>query len=350
MDFCDWTILGGGVSGIISICVIWNLYPNTTLRWIDRDNFKIGDLINYPCVYANTPTHKIKECVHTLYSLLNEECPRILLNNLDDVYITLDLFCNELIAITDIIATKTNIFMHQDSIHRIAWSPNATNSKRYTLHGHNTEYHTHKIVMATGSHHKQLALKTHTIPIVDALNTCTLSHKKLQRYCIGVFGNSHSGVCILKNLIDLGYTNVVCFYKSAIKIPEYNPDGPELYEEQGLRGVVLEWAMRNLLPNTTPITFVNIKSEEYAKYLNIIDFSIYSIGLEPNTLPDMEYTASPTLGCQNKYPYCVKSGLLADNIYGIGSAFPDYYRYNNNLECKIGMIAFVERALEIFSP
>lgn len=349
MNSYDWAILGGGLSGIISICAIWNLYPSATVYWIDRDNFNVGDLINYPCVYANTPTDKIKECLQTMYTLLNEECPRILLNNLNDDYITLNLFCDELTSITNIITRKKNIFMHHDNISRITRGNNATGLNIYTLQGHTVKYCACKIVMATGCHHKKLALETPTIPIMDALNACVLSQKKLQKYCIGVFGNSHSGICILKNLVDLGYTNIVCFYTSAIKIPEYKPDGQELYEEQGLRGVSLQWTLCHLMPNTTPITFVDIKSEEYPVYLNNIDFSIYSIGLEPNTLPEMDaYTTSAPPGCQNKYPYCVKSGLLTDNIYGIGSAFPDYYRYNNNLECKIGMIGFMERALEIF--
>ena len=138
----------------------------------------------------------------------------------------------------------------------------------------------------------------------------------------------------------MGCTNITNIIKSKTRIPYLNAENIEVYQESGIRGIGLEWATKNIVPeNKTHIKIVNFKD---VKTIDS-DFVIYSIGLKPR---DIDILCN---GQQFKRrPDFNETGLLGENLYGLGAAYPKFYILNGDIEYEIGMGGFLTRALAIF--
>ena len=331
----DYTVIGGGISGIVSICVLHSKYPNSKILWIDSHSFSGGDLRKYPEVPANTPTPKLIGFIQTLYELLgicntcDDACESI-----GDNKFKLDCLVNELVKISSIIKNMENISITSDHITHIDYTGGF-----WSLKGA-AHYTSQKVVLAIGSTQKKLNYDIPEIPLEVALNPKKLRTLNIRNNKITVFGNSHSGVLVLKNLVELGIQNIQNIIRSPIRIPHFNSDGVEIYMESGIRGIGLNWVLQNIVPENK----TNIQINTYCENLTIeSDYVIYAIGLAPRHI-------QITSGGQSlqKFKNFNEAGLLFTNLYGIGAAFPKYYTLYGINEYEIGMWEFLERALAIF--
>jgi len=331
----EYAIVGGGISGIISISVIYSQYPTAKILWIDSDSFSGGDLRKYPEVPANTPINKLIEFIGAIYNLLGinstftDECEILGVNNFK-------LYClsEELRKISAIIHDIKSISIETGYIKSIDYR-NAV----WNLESKKT-YVSKKVVLAIGGVPKKLNYNIPEIPINVALNPKKLRELYLKGKKITVFGNSHSGILILKNLTDLGIENVQNIIKSPIKIPYLNNKGEAIYQESGIRGIGLNWALQNLVPKNK----TNIQINTYTENLIInSDYVIYSVGLKPRHMKITNYGKPITFMDDFN-----DSGLLFTNLYGIGVAFPKYYTLYGDCEYEIGMWEFLNRAKDIF--
>ena len=331
----NYIIIGGGIAGIISISVIYDKYPDASILWIDNKNFTSGDLIKYPMVPANTPYNVLVYFIEKIYEMLgfnrsiSEVCD--LINN---KVFKLECLSKELIIISNFIKKLNRVTLKNDSVKKLIHKNDI-----WTLIG-NQEYIGEKIVLCVGSIHKKLNYDIAEIPIETALNPLKLNSLDIKNKRIVVFGNSHSGILILKNLYELGCRDITNIIRGATKIPYFNDNNVEIYQESGIRGIGLEWATKNLIPeNKTHIKIIKFNDIKSIS----ADLVIYSIGLKPRDI-DIVYNGEPL----KRNSDFNETGLLGKNLYGMGVAYPKFYILNNNIEYEIGMGGFLDRALSIF--
>lgn len=332
----DYIIVGGGIGGIISISVIYNKYPGAEILWVDNKNFTSGDLIRYPEVPANTPYKVLVYFIEKIFELLgfnrsiSEVCD--LTNN--NIF-KLRCLSRELIIITNFISSLERVTIKNDYIKKLSYKNDIWN-----LMGGDQIYSGTKVVLCTGSTHKKLNYNIPEIHIETALNPVKLKNLDIKEKHITVFGNSHSGILILKNLYDMGCKYITNIIKTPPRIPHLNNENIEVYQESGVRGIGLDWVTKNLVPeNKTHIKI--IKFEDVKKIKS--DFVIYSIGLKPREI-DILYNGEHL----RRNLDFNETGLLGHNLYGLGVAYPKFYILNGDIEYEIGMGGFLKRALDIF--
>ena len=345
----DYCVIGGGLGGIISCFILLKKYPDVSILWIDKENFRCGDLRKYSCVYANTPMKKMSNFFKELVPYY-QDCLTLCSNNEDCVpYCILSEFVEEL-------KNLTRILQNNKQIHDVVTSVlSIDNSKEHITLSTNSSiiYTCKKIVMATGCYPKKLDIDTKQIDLYKALNKCIMTKLQYQNKKIVVFGNRHSGILVLKNLYELGYKYVTNIIRSDIKIPQYiEEDDRELYDQIGIRGFTLQWAQEYLTPkNKTNITFLKQKDneEEYNKVIKEADYIIYAIGLEQKTNITITYKNKPENNqkCYTNINYNAKTGLIDENIYGMGIAFLNYSIYKDVYECEAGMYEFYKQGMNI---
>ena len=185
------------------------------------------------------------------------------------------------------------------------------------------------------------------------LNKCIMKDLKYQNKKIVVFGNRHSGILVLKNLYELGYKHITNIVRSDIKMPIYiEEDGRDLYDNIGIRGITLKWVQENLIPqNLTNISVIkkNDNIDAYNVAMGDADYIIYAIGLKQRNNITIQYKNKPpnNQNCYAQIEYDAKTGLIDENIYGMGIGFLDYDIYKDVYECKAGMFEFYEQGMSI---
>ena len=331
----DYIILGGGLSGIITLSIIHNKYPSKTIGWIDNNNFTGGDLVKYPEVPANTPYPVLVKFIEKIYNNINfARSSDEICNLVDNGIFKLKCLAKELKIISNHIRTLKNVTMINDYINRMEYIDNT-----WGVYGELNNYSSTRVVICNGSIHKKLNYNIPAIPVEIALNPEKLRKLDIKNKKLAVFGNSHSGILILKNLYDLSCNHVTNIIKTSIKIPYMDENNIEIYQESGIRGVGLEWANKFMVPeNKTNIKIVKYTDFDQASY----DYVIYSIGLVRRNL-SIKINDTPLI----IDPAFNETGLLSKNLYGLGVAYPEYYILNGDTEYKVGIGGFFQRATKI---
>ena len=130
------------------------------------------------------------------------------------------------------------------------------------VYGELNNYSSTRVVICNGSIHKKLNYNIPAIPVEIALNPEKLRKLDIKNKKLAVFGNSHSGILILKNLYDLSCNHVTNIIKTSIKIPYMDENNIEIYQESGIRGVGLEWANKFMVPeNKTNIKIIRSQTK-----------------------------------------------------------------------------------------
>jgi len=162
-----------------------------------------------------------------------------------------------------------------------------------------------QVILCLGATPKTMDLPIRSIPLSIALSQ-KLAHSVSPTDKIVVFGISHSGIIVIKNLKNLGCTNVHVIYKGK------DPFIVETYNGVPLSGSYIfhmidkkEWGL------LTP-TFINYDdSEAIHGVLQNADAVIYAIGFEPRVFT---YT--------NKAGDCLPVTNDTSGIYGFGIGRP----------------------------
>ena len=348
----DYTVIGGGLGGIISCFILLKKYKDISILWLDKDGFKCGDLSKYSCVYANTPMKKMSKFFKALVPYYQDCLTLCSKHDKDCNYCILSDFVDELKHLTRILRNNKHITSVVETIDTIDNTDKETNLIILSTTDEQA-YKTKKVIMATGCYPKTLDLDIPTIDLYKALNKCILSDLQYQNKKIIVFGNRHSGILVLKNLYELGYKYVTNVVRSDIKIPQYiEEDDRELYDQIGIRGFTLQWAQEHIVPeNKTNINIIKEKDnkEDYDKALREAQYVIYAIGLEQRNSITIKYknNVDQAQKCYTNINYNAKTGLIDENIYGMGVAFLHYFIYKDVYECEAGMYEFYEQGMRI---
>jgi hypothetical protein len=207
------------------------------------------------------------------------------------------------------------------------------------------------VVICTGSHAR--SFRAANWPLERALNGDFSNYP--QR--VAVLGNSHSGMLIVRNLIDRSVPLVHLFYKSSGKIVFARRKFADradvfVHDNTGLKGEVATWCMQHLLelesPQASIIGQTQFQSLLYSEDLDwhSYDLVIAAIGFDRNPLPKIE-------GIEDDLKGCNSVGLLHPwGLYGFGIAFPEavYDDVAMQTERAVGLWKCMRFVRQIFSP
>lgn len=188
----------------------------------------------------------------------------------------------------------------------------------WNLYSGQTMWEAQKVIVCTGARPKVLDLPVPHIPLPIAL--CKprieglISPATRLTTRIVVFGTAHSGTLVLKNLKELGCTNVTAVYKGATPF-SYARDGkPRGIKQES--ATIADEIMNNTWGEYTP-TFLSYEDcSAVFRAIHSADFVVYSLGFEP------------------RYPHCTLTEFVHNphtgeleglpNVWGFGIAFPTH--------------------------
>jgi len=171
-------------------------------------------------------------------------------------------------------------------------------------------YRAKKVILCLGATPKTMDLPLPTIPLPIALAVDQLTHVVAPTDTIVVFGTSHSGVLVLKNLKQLGCRNVFAVYRG--KDPFTISTNEAMGEGLKLSGALVANEIKNNEWGDLVPTLINY--DDFARIYRILSKAhavIYAIGFEPRTFT---YT--------NKDGTCVPLTDTTPGVYGFGIGRP----------------------------
>lgn len=191
-----------------------------------------------------------------------------------------------------------------------------------------------KVILCIGANNKALDLPIPSLPLSTALNPYILQTIIRPSDRIGVFGTSHSGTLILKNLKNLNIPNVKAFYNT--EKPFYlNKDGFTEGLKQESAIIADEIVGNKWGDSLTPELIHTSNSTKFFKELSKVDYVIYAIGFESRK------------NFKTNFDLVFDHDSLTfkdeSNLFGFGIGFPAYYVGNEGKKFfDVGYGGFIE--------
>jgi hypothetical protein len=324
-DCYEWAIIGAGFAGITSLAILLDLGADPSkVAWIDPE-FNVGRVGKY---YRDVPgniqakhlTEYVENCpffkdinspsLDKLYTYEPEQfqCLHVIVDPLLDFTSYLQ---NRVIPIKDCVTSLARI---QDY---------------WVLHTSDGTINAKKVILAIGAHPRCLDYEIAEIPLDDAFDKDKLAQYLSPDDCVAVFGSMHSAMLVLKNLCEC------CFLKQIVNfyIQDY------FYGSPGLEGATAKWA-QNVLENNPPAHLIRVLNtdENREKFLTCCTKAIYAVGYEANKiLVNDSYELS----------FDENTGIIDEDLYGIGIAFPPTGIFNGQKIAKNGLFAYLMYAKKL---
>ena len=324
-------IIGAGVSGILLILLLQQTQqiPMDHITIIDPF-FDGGDLVRkWGSVMSNTPWSKTINAFKTfLPSIVLPQWAIALPLDLPTPLCKIAQLCRELLV--PLLPTLTCIQGHVTGADESGGLWTITVQKDTGI----TTLHSHAVCFTQGSTPKMLNLPIPTIPLEIALNPSVLPQYVQPGQNVVVFGTSHSGTLVLKNLVDCSAQSITAFYKSPVPFV-YARDGA--YDGIKLDAAVLADA---IIAGTYPsiqcfsINDVSTLIRESKR----ADWVVYAIGFEPRDYP----VKKDGLPVADKNSYDGATGVCKTltNAWGFGIAYPN--QAPDGIHWDVGIYSFVE--------
>jgi thioredoxin reductase len=300
-------IVGLGPAGIFTLASLpEDLLPETLI--LERSCIG-GDLSSqYGSVIANITKEWFIKTFKTIPKWANQSYPEL------DTY--KDTEAPKLADICKILRRLVKPDIQKAHLHTTALSNLVQTTDGWNLVTPKETYQAKKVILCIGATPKTMDLPLPSIPLPIALSQDQLSHIVAPTDTIVVFGTSHSGTLVLRNLKNLGCTNVYAIYKGrdpfAISTnPAMGSDG---LRSEGLKlagALVANEINKSEWGSFTP-TLVNY--DDFSKIYRVLSKAnavIYAIGFEPRTFT---YT--------NKTGTCGPITNDTPGIYGFGIGRP----------------------------
>lgn len=309
----DWMVIGAGPAGIATVGVLLDIgVDQNRIIWLDPE-FQVGRLQNYGEVHANGVTAGFIKFINSCAVFQECSTPSIVaLNSLDpQQYNALDVVIEPLRDLSAYLRTKVSSvqdFMKSLYFADDSWT--VVTASDQVISGYN-------VVLATGSHPAVLDYEQEKVISLDiALNPHNLARILKPDDIVGVVGNSHSGVLLLKFLTELPFqlSHIYNLYRSPLTYVVDMGDW-KLNEFNGLKGEAALWA-QSVLEKNPPANMTRLKStpEVLESTLNKCTKVVYAIGYEQNALPLINDSMPITMK---------EAGVIAPRLFGIGIAFPE---------------------------
>lgn len=320
----DWAIVGAGFAGITALAVLLDCgVKPETIAWIDPE-FNVGRVGKY---YGNVPgniqiqsiLYYVNNCpylnnvhssaLHALHAHKADEFPllQVIVDLLQDFTHYLR---DKVISIEHSVISLTRV----DNDWLLEMPDRAINAK--------------KVILAIGAQPKRLDYGLLEIPLDEALDKNKLVQKVCSEDCIAVFGSMHSAMLILKYLSECSVKKIINFY-----LHDY------FYGAPGLEGDTALW-VKNVLEKQPPVNLFRVKntSENRKELLSSCTKAIYAIGYE-----QIKISINGSL----EVTFDENTGIIDENVYGIGIAFPPTDFCNGQKIAKNGLNAYLAYAKKL---
>lgn len=290
-------IVGGGAAGILTLLALKNAGISPKRITMIDPYFDGGDLSRkWSAVRSNTTWSQILEAVPwpsdkgempEPYKSLEQDQPCVL--GLVSKY--LYLIAKPFLSLCDM---RTGLMEKADFVDG-QWSITVKGSqiKRDIL------------IMATGCEPKSLDLPFHSIPLEVALTPSRLQETITKGDHVMVFGSAHSGVLVVKNLVDLGATVSLM----------YVPPKPFFYDADGeYEG--MKWDAATIAKEIEAGKMPKVELCSISDLSSIIrstkktDYVVYAMGFENRMKDFKEYSMTGRLS-------------KGDNAWAFGIAYPN---------------------------
>lgn len=320
----DWAIVGAGFAGITALAVLINeeIEPKT-IAWIDPE-FNVGRVGKY---YREVPgniqakhlTEYVENCplfkgiesaaLEKLYTYDPEQFQflEVIVDPLLDFTAYLQ---NMVVPIQDAVVSLTRIGDY--------WDVETSTSV----------LHAKKVILAIGAKPKSLHYNIPEIPLDDALNKNKLAQHVSSDDCVAVFGAMHSAMLVLKYLSECSVKKIINFY-----LDDYFIGSP------GLEGATALW-VQEVLEKQPPANLVRVISTptNRAKLLPECTKAVYAIGYE---------TTKMLVNGSFNIMFDECRGIIDEDLYGIGIAFPPTGIFNGQKIAKNGLFAYLMYAKKL---
>ena len=332
----DYTIVGAGTAGLLALAC---LPPEALSNTLILESTAVGGALTheYPGVVANISkavtisafkkvprwsTLATADFQH-LSRYSDGDCPLLC-----DIMKQLRVLTSPLLSI----ATLRNLTVASISAAITEKSP------PWKVTASNGEvFESHAVFVATGASPRRLDLPHQSIPLKTALDPSALPRILLPDDRVVVFGTSHSGTLVLRNLRVTGCTNITSIYKNHKGVPfVFNREG----ESEGLKAeaaAIADEILRGDWGTNTP-TFIDA-TDFAATYRALCRATavVYAIGFD-KVVP----------GGEPIKPVGITDA--ARNLWGIGIGFPTIYMESGAVKrTDIGFSAFVDAVLMALS-
>jgi hypothetical protein len=344
-DLFDAAVIGAGPAGLAIVCELLYLRPHIKIAWIDQ-TFHSGRLSHYPNVPSNTKIAlflKYCEAIGRVVDGVMEEAAVGKIKSMD-----VDSHC-PLAFISDMVACLVQRIIMTGHISCVVNSKvekvSVNDGKPIELELENQRLHSKIVILATGSHPSVLSFDSREVIDLET----ALDPKKLEKILspndsVHVFGNSHSGMLVLKNVTEIG-AKAVSIYRSPPKYAIYQKNSPQIiYDNTGLKGAAARWAREHWDSLEKRLTGPNGQCDNAPKV-------VCAVGFKRNESLKLVYNSATVKvkellrleGARLAYGSEVIPGL-----YGAGIAFPgkDIYEYNGEIieEESVGLFKFCRHA------
>jgi len=320
----DWAIVGAGFAGITALAILIDSgVEASTIAWIDPE-FNVGRVGKYYReVPGNVTTNHLIEYVNN--------CPlfkEISSASLDTLYTyPLEEF-QPLHVIVDPLMDFT-AYLHDMVVPIQSTVTGLTRTDdRWVLESSDGIINAEKVILAIGAQPKCLNYNIPHIPLDDAFDKNKLAEYLSPTDSVAVFGAMHSAILVLKNLCECSLKRIVNFY-----VEDY------FYGSPGLEGVAAMWA-KNVLDENPPAHLIRVLStpENREKLLSLCTKAIYAIGYESNKI---------LVNGSSDLTFDEYTGIIDENLYGIGIAFPPTGIFNGQKIAKNGLYAYLVYAKKL---
>jgi len=328
----EWTVIGAGPAGIATVDQLLNAgIANDKICWIDP-YFSVGDFGTcWRYVSSNTMVKRFKQFYAACASYETKDRPSFAIDSFPDhETCLLDTAAEPLRWITENLVKKVHCVQGNVthlSMVRQHWNVTLADAKSYL---------SKNVVLAVGA--KPISLRyprIQEIPLTVALDPYQLENQITSSDRVAVFGSSHSAILLLKELLNLGVSEIINFYQSPLKYA-VNFEDWILFDNTGLKGTTATWARDNLhgsLPRN--LTRVQATPDNIAMYLTECNKAIYAVGFKPRQIK--------IEGLLNPIEHHPRTGIIALGLFGVGIAFPEIKEDRlGNVESRVGMWKFMD--------
>jgi hypothetical protein len=323
-------ILGAGVSGILlTLLLAETSIPLETIYIIDP-HFDGGDLSRkWSTVISNTPWSVTLLSIKT--HLPSLQIPKWAEMLPLDAPTPVCIIAKLLRESSGQILKRVNII--QDYATGANWS---TATSRWTISVKGGRQIISKAVcFAVGGTPKALDICVPSIPLEVALDVGRLKTYIEPHSKVIVFGTRHSGVHVLKNLVDCSANSIVGIYKNTSGNPfVYARDG--VYDGIKLdAATIADEILANKYPNITLLPTTDLST--ILRETRNADWVVYAIGFEPHVL-DISVDTTP-ISCSDYDPTC---GMIKNcqSAWGFGLAYPS--QAPDGIHFDVGVSSFLE--------
>ncbi len=205
----------------------------------------------------------------------------------------------------------------------------------WKIHTKSETIQTRKVILCTGAIPIQMDLPKSVIPLEVALHKQNLANFISPDNSVVVFGTSHSGTLILRNLKDVGCKRVSAIYKCDTPF-RWARDG----DTEGIKqesAIIADEIIAGTWLDATPALISLSDTGTMIRRVLEADYVVYAIGFESRR-PAIE-------GCTILVDS--ETGNLAPGMWGFGIGFPSFYMTPKGVKAPdVGFGPFAEHILK----